>query len=148
MRECCRDAYTAGLVDADGTIAIHLSGQRGGKGRIVFKPLVQVYNTKLDLLEWLRGIYGGRIEGDRPHRANKGYKPCYRWCLNGAKNLRRFLPVIKPYLRVKLDRLLILESFLETYLDSKPGSLLSEDLYQKRVSLYTASRIQNLRGQA
>jgi len=91
-------AYIAGLLDGEGNIAIHCGKHRRKYGIAMNHALVvRVSSTDLALLEWLKGVAGGRISRTR----NKGERrPCYNWAMSGWP-ANRFLLAVSPYLRMK-----------------------------------------------
>jgi hypothetical protein len=57
-------AYTAGLMDGDGSIGLHRQHYRGRNAS--YNALVQVSTVHRGLAEWLQGIFGGHIVERKP----------------------------------------------------------------------------------
>lgn len=83
-------AYLAGIIDGEGTIYRLSTRQR--------RWTVSIATTSEDLLEWLRAI-GGRTH-EMP-QGNLGKKPCWRWEITAARDVRFLLQSIVPYMLIK-----------------------------------------------
>lgn len=86
-------AYTAGIIDGEGTI-----GTRGPW----FTVVVEVQNTNDELIETLHNWYGGVAVYDQLRKNNRGKrKPFHYWRLNKSATISEFLRSIEPHLRLK-----------------------------------------------
>ena len=95
-------AYTAGIVDGEGCIAIS-RGINKKSDKPYYQLQVSVSNSNLWLCEWLRMQYGGIISrDDRRHiRLNSLSKNIvYKWFLWSTAAMN-FLKLILPYLYLK-----------------------------------------------
>lgn len=130
-------AYTAGLVDGEGTILLTKWGSS-------YLPLINVTNTDQRAVDWLRQRFGGKIY--RSKRALPQHKTALRWTLTG-KWAAAFIREILPYLVLKREQAMLL---LEYY---APGAhfhwgnraLPTEEL-QRRRELHDAISALNRRG--
>ena len=85
-------AYTAGIVDGEGSIGFVRVEQRKR-----FQLVVSVTNTNEWLIRWLKFSFGGSIYVER--RKGKD-KDLWFWQVNARKALE-FLKLILPYLKLK-----------------------------------------------
>lgn len=118
--------YLAALVDGEGTICASES-----RGKI--RPNVSVYNTSFKLVEWCQRVTGiGSCEpverGDRPR-----HKRQYQWRLR-QDEMRAFLPVILPYLKIKARQAELLLELLETLSAGGKGRV-TDDLMILRLTI-------------
>ena len=86
-------AYTAGIIDGEGHIAI--LNKPDCRSR---KVQVGVTNTNEWLCQWLKMQFGGRVFTWKPYQKN--WKPAYRWTLE-FKRASDFLKLALPYLNIK-----------------------------------------------
>ena len=91
-------AYIAGLIDGEGYFQI--AKKQKHHPSIWYSPLLAVTNTNAEVLHWLRGITGVGfvVYVNRPSKPN--WKPLLRWEVH-SRQLRRFLPAVMPFLRIK-----------------------------------------------
>ena len=85
-----KDAYTAGIIDGEGSISLSVDGE-------AFKGVVIVDSTTQELVEWLRKEMGG---GCYKLKQRKNRKQQHRWRLYG-KRAAMLLQRLYPYLIVK-----------------------------------------------
>lgn len=94
-------AYAAGIIDGEGCIGIY-----GNKDKRIplgkyYRLTVQVGMSDKEPVEFLYRTFGGSLS-----EAN-GRKPTYRtryhWCL-AARQARKFLELVKPYLKSKQNQ--------------------------------------------
>lgn len=85
----------AGIVDGEGSI-----GLRWRQHRYVM-PILQVTNTRLDLLEWIANRFIGQIYNNREPR--EGRKPLFMWQQWG-KSSQDTIRLILPYLVIKREQ--------------------------------------------
>lgn len=86
-------AYVAGIVDGEGTVTL-MKHHRNETPT----PNVSVANNNLELLKWLKSIYGGTITNKKkrlPH-----HNDSYAWYVRQDRAIR-FLNEIKQYLIIK-----------------------------------------------
>ena len=103
-------AYTAGIIDGEGSILVEKLLNKSRKENQVRHCLrVNVTNTDYNLIIWLKENFGGSIWSyDLP-----SYRKCYHWKLNGVK-ASAFLKSLLPYLKVKQQQAKLAVSFQET----------------------------------
>ena len=90
-------AYTAGIVDGEGSVFITRHKNQRYKLGYNFEMKVSVVNTNEWLTLWLESQYGG---WSYPKKQVKGNKPTYEWIISGP-NAAEFLEEILPYLHLK-----------------------------------------------
>lgn len=91
-------AYLAGLMDADGSIDLRL---HSGKTNLALRA--QVYNTDLELIDWLVLTFGGHKHAAGRAVQGSHYKQEYTWYLNSDPAVQ-MLSLILPYMHVKRSR--------------------------------------------
>jgi hypothetical protein len=90
-------AYAAGIIDGEGTIGIY--GHRKNASKYKYSDLVvQVANTKVELIQWLQFKFGGKFCFFQPHRLRQS--SFYNWRLYNKKAVE-FIKLILPYLKIK-----------------------------------------------
>lgn len=97
-------AYTAGLVDGEGTITM-------GRTQSPYRhPVVTLASCTFELLEFLKERFGGCI--CTKNVTKEGHSPAWSWQLLNASAIQ-FLGLIRPYLRepdnIRRTELLITE---------------------------------------
>lgn len=99
-------AYFAGILDGEGSFVLHRNriGYR-------FSCQVQVGNTDIRIMEWIRVRFGGSVNQER--RSNVKHKPIYRW-VSQADNLDSLLTAVQPYLVAKRDQAELLLAYRRT----------------------------------
>lgn len=104
-------AYTAGILDGEGSIAL----TRNRKDRWP-SPQVSVSSTDRELLEWIRNRYGGSIVRKPPRQPTHSLS--FEWKLTDRRALD-LLRLVHKYLVIqrKIQRA---ELLLEAYLDCTP----------------------------
>jgi len=115
-------AYIAGIIDGEGCIS--LASRCDSSYRYV-TPTVQVSNTHLSLLDWLKELFGGTVDVRKDNRPNR--KQCNTWRVAGNK-ARFVIKLILPYLRIKKDQANIAMSII-TYSGKLPDQEVSKRLY-------------------
>lgn len=87
-------AYTAGIVDGEGCVAIAVYITKDS--RTNYRLVVDVANTYKVVIAWLHETFGGSIS----FTALNNRRPCWIWHIGGRK-ASLFLESIRPFLRVK-----------------------------------------------
>lgn len=93
-------AYTAGIVDGEGTFwrGYHVNGQ----GRRYLQSRIIVTQKEKPLITWLHENYGGNVS--LSNRMSLGMRrPIWRWSLNGKK-AEDLAKLMLPYLIVKQEQ--------------------------------------------
>jgi hypothetical protein len=123
MSDKAKWGYVAGIVDGEGTITICRSEYDAHKKFTVkngdvhtydthcvgFHVKVQVKNTDIRLVKWLKSRFGGEYYTDT-HR-NEAWKTAYVWH-HLAESKQEFLLAILPYLIMKREQALLALEFL------------------------------------
>jgi hypothetical protein len=133
-------AYVAGLIDGEGCFGMYYS-KRLNRHYLT----VDIYNSSLELLEWLSDNFpGDHREIKAPSKKiHINWKPQYIWRSNNNDTLS-FLKQVLPYLIVKKQQCLLAIQFRETFVRREcPVSQKTLDL---RRSLYGQMKILNQRG--
>lgn len=99
-------AYFAGLIDGEGSFVLHHR-----RGSHVFACQLQIGNTDVRMLEWVRERFGGSITLER--RNNSKHKPVWRWVSN-ANTLSDAITALLPYLIVKKDQAELILAYRRT----------------------------------
>lgn len=90
-------AYTAGLIDGEGTIGIGHS-KPNYRRRNNYFSYVSAVNSDKKLIEFLHTAFGGGIYG--PYEGKGNRKETWVWRLHGPASTR-FVTLIRPYLQSK-----------------------------------------------
>jgi len=136
--------YLAGLIDADGSIAV--SRRKDPNGSYVYSLRLTITNTDGGLIQWLFETFGGHtFKRVRSEKYAKRWKPEHRWGCAGfhAANL---LALCVPYMICKKERALLGLEFASTL--QGRGKRLTEQTLEHRQRLYLAMRAENQRGKS
>jgi hypothetical protein len=90
-------AYAAGFFDGEGS-AYFMHDRRTDN----LFGTVTVAQSDPGVLEWMQGLWGGRIYRRGPAKAH--WHPVYALVIRGARLTTPFLNEIRPYLRVKAEK--------------------------------------------
>jgi hypothetical protein len=124
-------SYLAGIFDGEGTVYIFLRDKESH-----FTSLsTAISNTSLPLMRWLIKNFGGRFSLSSS-KAQRGYKPQYRWEPKGKKNKELFFLGILPYLVIKREQVIVALEYIKI---EGPDPELKEQLRQKMVLLNKGS---------
>jgi hypothetical protein len=124
-------AYVAGLFDGEGSIVIRCCAGRTKQRNPSYGLQVGITNTDRELIEWLRGTFGGHIS-DNSHCPSRGkQRPCWAWRLV-SREAHAFLQVILPYLRTKKPQAVIAIEFQEHMTAFMSTQVLSAELLEAR----------------
>ncbi len=98
--------YIAGIIDGEGSLMVYPFKTK--KGYVIYQSRLAVCNTKKELIDYLMKTTGiGRTRvSHTPLR-----KPFYYWALS-SENIRKFLPIIFPYLLLKRKQAELLLEYL------------------------------------
>lgn len=116
-------AYVAGLIDGDGNIGM----RRGKEGDL---PLIQFHNSIKQPCVYLNKLFGGAIACDKPKK--EGYRPIWKWMLQGKEGCRNFLNKISKYLVLKHDSGIQMLEYLDFPIEGKDYFQDSKDLNHNR----------------
>lgn len=86
-----RDGFIklAVLFDGEGTITLRY---RKSNGKEIFEPRLIIYNTDVDIIEWVSDNFNGTVKPDK-----RSKKPCYRWTTNNQYEIEQLLDDLLPY---------------------------------------------------
>lgn len=88
------EVYAAGLFDGEGSVRLHSNIINGHR---YYRPCVQVTNTTIALLHYLRDSFGGSVcKSGSP--VKETHKQCWRWECR-SKLAVAFLHRVLPYMR-------------------------------------------------
>ncbi len=124
--------YLAGLIDGEGMIYL----TRKQRVHVVgYGPVVGVTNTNLILLNWCLESVGIGMIGRGGGKPEEGQKQGWRWVLR-VPEMREFLSMIQPYLRIKEEQAYLLLQYLD----------IEEDDHEAKNIIYYQLRELNKRG--
>lgn len=97
-------AYCAGIIDADGTVGVHVNWYRvktkGDAKQPTYQPRITVAQVDTGAIELLREIFGGYTHLDRTSNLKGSGRPIHRWSVHSA-SCRRVIEAVRPYMRIK-----------------------------------------------
>lgn len=110
-------AYTAGIMDGEGTFYIgNYSGNRKN-GDKHFQTLIAVATTDKSLMDWLHNTFGGGVRAYTPGQmAKNSRKQVFRWCATSNRMLH-ICEIIFPYLVIKKRQAEIMIEIRRTFDD-------------------------------
>lgn len=109
----CQKAYTAGIVDGEGTLYIHrcTTAKHNKHGIPHYQSCVSVTSTDEILIDWLVNVWGGTKTIYKPSQIAKNSKKTpYRWQCSGDR-ISFVCNNILPYLVIKKEQAKILLEF-------------------------------------
>ena len=104
-------AYVAGLIDGDGHIGLRV----GPRGKLA--PLIQLHNSIRQIPIFLNALFGGTVNCDKPKK--EGYRPIWKWMLQGKEGCLNFISKVEKYLVLKKDSSSELSEFLSNPVEGK-----------------------------
>lgn len=131
-------AYTAGLFDGEGSVAIRR--RSNGHGVLYHQLQVSLTSTDEGMVLWLQARWPGTIDYRRPRRPN--HKPAWRWTL-GSGAAATFLEDVLPFLQTKQAVALLGLELQETV---GGGRRLEPGTRERRDALKDALTVANKRG--
>lgn len=97
-------AYCAGIIDADGTVGVHVNWYRvktrGDAKQPTYQPRITVAQVDTGAIELLEEIFGGYTHLDRTSNLKGSGRPIHRWSVHSA-SCRRVIEAVRPYMRIK-----------------------------------------------
>lgn len=99
-------AYIAGFIDADGAIMLHSKSTKNPnleKAQYSFIPKIEITNKSNTVMEWIISVTGFNnniIKFKLPKEEQRQKNSYYRMFFTGS-NIRKLLPEILPYLKIK-----------------------------------------------
>lgn len=142
-------AYITGIVDGEGSIAVHTRGD-GKNRRLIVVQMISVVNTNREIIEWLAVMFGNQ-KGERFRQLGgqpQNRKPQYETRSYGKK---AYLIVLRlqPYLRIKrkqAENLIRYHKFRESVGYRNGMHPLSEREWASIFEYVLQSRVLNARG--
>jgi len=92
-------AYTAGIIDGEGSIGIYSHRTKSKKG-YTYDLIVSVWNTNEWLIRWLKMSFGGSTGPVPWYKEQPRWKTRLKWAVYHDK-AADFLELILPYLQLK-----------------------------------------------
>jgi hypothetical protein len=137
--------YLAGIIDGEGTVTICRSEYiahkkhvaKDGNVRIYDSPTVgfhvkvQVKNTDIRLMKWLKSRFGGEFYEDKNRSAK--WKTAWVWH-HKAESKQEFLLAVLPYLILKKEQALVALEFLRIDAQARCPEK-RQGLYEKIIAL-------------
>lgn len=94
--------YLAGFIDGEGHFC--LTPNKNGQGRPYLRPDIIVSQNTIEVLEYIREAFGGRISVQKKSTWDGGgTRILYRWEINGRKAVE-LAKKLEPHLIVKRDQ--------------------------------------------
>ena len=114
-------AYLAGLIDGEGTIALWRGHQSKPRVTRTYRPVIEISNTHLGVLEWVKLLIGGGwLKQTNPKRSReKGHKPLFRYRFR-TTDLHWVIPQVRPYLKIKGAQADLLVRYFESVTSTRP----------------------------
>ena len=135
-------AYLAGLVDADGTIAVNRwIDKRYQRHR--YTARLSVANCDKDIMDWLAARLGGSVCLSNKN-APKHHRPLWRWSVCGMQ-AKPLLEKLLPHLKIKQKRAELALQFIAT-IGVAGGPLLSPEVMERREQIFKHITRMNQRG--
>jgi hypothetical protein len=99
-----KDAFLAGLFDADGSVSIYQSLKKKSN-KVYTVHACEISMTNEEVINWIKDTVGfGNIFYREAHEKWLGTKPQWRWKVSHKKALE-FAKIILPYSIIKKDKL-------------------------------------------
>lgn len=126
-------AYTAGIIDGEGSIVISKGKQHVGPG-YSYEVLVSVHMMDAYVPKFLSECFGGKVRRSKVTHKNKKGDYAYYYHANGSR-ARVLLSLIHPYLLIKRQQAEI-AMYLQDKLSSNPnGKRVTPKMNQEREAL-------------
>ena len=115
MGDDLRVAYIAGLIDADGCVAIN----KVDEGR--YAPCLSFVNTSLDLVYLIQDRFGGNIQQKK--KVSKNHADVFELQIRDSKELAHALHILIPFLRYKKKKAELAKEYVWSIMDNKKKKL-------------------------
>lgn len=135
-------AYTAGIIDGEGSVVIIKTKAPDYKLGCNYQLRLSVGNTQEWLCQWLKMQFGGSVSSFQPRNPN--WNIGYTWSLR-ANQVIPFLKSILPYLQLKSRQAQLAMQFQEINPLKKNGNISKEESQRLRKSLYEEMRKLNIK---
>lgn len=131
-------AYTAGILDGDGSFSIIKKRGRKETHAPLYYPLIQLANASEELINFLKSTFGGHKGLRKAHVAKDGgkRKNSYHWKIEKSASCLPFLESIIPWLVLKKERAEFLKDFILKNPASKGSSGTPKETLEYREQAY------------
>lgn len=121
MKEDLEMAYTAGLIDGDGSFSLLLHKSVTKENwRSYYEPCIQLSNQYKNMSVFLHKKFGGSLRTKKPQKEH--HKILYVWSLRSRNGCKAMIEKIKPYLKLKKEQAdLMLEFFNTNHFNQHEG---------------------------
>lgn len=121
MKEEIEMAYSAGILDGDGSFSLLFHRSTTKKTwRSFYEPCIQLSNAFKGMSEFLHQHFGGSLRIKKPQKEH--HKILYVWSLRSREGCRKLIEKVMPYLRLKKDQAnLMLDFFRIDHFDQHEG---------------------------
>lgn len=111
MQEEVNMAYTAGILDGDGSFSLLLHRTTTkSTWRSFYAPCIQLSNAFKGMSEFLHENFGGSLRIKKPQKDH--HKILYVWSLRSREGCKKMIEKIMPYLVLKKDQAKLILEFL------------------------------------
>lgn len=121
-------AYIAGLIDGEGCISIHIGQDKRGRKRR-FDVWINISNTDVRMLAWLKATVGAGDIHVASKRVNPRWNTAYGWRVTG-RYAADLLRLVKDYLVIKTDQAEIALEF-QTLKTTRRGRKHDDEMLRK-----------------
>lgn len=112
MKEEIDLAYSAGIIDGDGSFSLLLHRSTTKKTwRSFYEPCIQLSNAFKGMSEYLYEKFGGSLRIKKPQKEH--HKVLYVWSLRSREGCKKMIEKIFPYLKLKKDQAILMLDFLK-----------------------------------
>lgn len=108
QRQAVLIAYLSGIIDGEGCIGLH---RNKGLGQFYIRIGVGMAHKKT--IELLQETFGGTSKLEKRSKYPNA-QPIYRWTLNRKDEVKNFLDLVSPYIRVKSRQIKLAYDWLNT----------------------------------
>lgn len=120
-------AWTAGIIDGEGSIGIIRQNSGNTKGEFRYSPYVCVRNTEKAMIDKLSELWGGEV---KLRKSKKGKaKDCWAWFLS-LKKFLDFSEKVSPFLTIKRKQIEIAKE-LQIRKEKRIGTIMVPRLKHK-----------------
>ncbi|MCI0443036.1 hypothetical protein L0152_07445 [bacterium] len=126
-------AYTAGILDGEGSLVLsksHSRKRKDGSRKSIYQPNIQVTTSDDVITVFMKTHWGGALCIRKRTYLNPKWKDANMWYLTGYKKLIPFLESVIPYLQLKRAKAVIMLEFCKSRNRSWINTKRSEQTYQ------------------
>lgn len=129
-------AYMAGIVDGEGNIGVRSNGK-------YINPILQVTNTRKELLDWIEERFGGCVYANKERRP--GRKLLWSWQVWG-RSAQALLSLLLPFLVLKGEHAQLAISVPRFETHHVGQSVMTDGDFARNKAIQTQFGILNQRG--